>query len=521
MGKSRTRPTVVTALAMACAAGLLGAGTATAAEYPYTLAEPTLWPGGCATSGELPWVGNNDAELSARIAGEGGGSYPAARFTLWRDGESGTPVVDTAVRASAGSTARLRVPREQIPEGTDYWWQVRVEDETGASGWTAPCGFRTDQTPPPTPAVTFTDAAQYPQGAPSGVARTVRFSLPPGSEAKGFCFDPERELGVSEGDCDSQWVPAGADGTATASFVSPERAGLATLSVRAVDRAGNISGTLQEYYRVAYPVLEPFGDYTRDGRADLLGVGAGGQLTVRARQEGAGFGAPVVVDGRNWSTGLVARASWLVGRTGQEGINDVRNDVVALQDGKLNVYPGDGEGGFGAPLEVTGYDWSRVTQITLNRAESSTPLLLAKEGDRLLLFRLHTYGRLSVDEPSVLAATGWAAKSVHFSDGPAESGMPFFWARDARRGTLEYFPVEYGTEQPWVLGTPTVVAASGWTARQRPVVAVVGDLDGDGRSDLVSRDRSGALVLHPAAEDGSLGAPVTLHASGWKGVTFF
>ncbi|MET9378968.1 hypothetical protein ABZX98_33345 [Streptomyces sp. NPDC002992] len=71
------------------------------------------------------------------------------------------------------------------------------------------------------------------------------------------------------------------------------------------------------------------------------------------------------------------------------------------------------------------------------------------------------------------------------------------------------------------MGTPTTVAPSGWSARQRPSVAVVGDLDGDGRSDLVTGDRSGALLLHPAAEDGSLGAPVTLHASGWRGVSFF
>ncbi|WP_329120571.1 hypothetical protein [Streptomyces sp. NBC_01353] len=85
-----------------------------------------------------------------------------------------------------------------------------------------------------------------------------------------------------------------------------------------------------------------------------------------------------------------------------------------------------------------------------------------------------------------------------------------------------HLSVPEGTEADvWALGAPATVSPSGWTARQRPSVAVVGDLDGDGRSDLVSRDRSGALLLHPTAEDGSLGTAVTLHAKGWKGVTFF
>ncbi|MFF8377176.1 hypothetical protein ACF07V_13705 [Streptomyces sp. NPDC015661] len=514
------RPAVVAALALACAAGLLGGGTAQAAEFPYTPAEPTLWPGGCATAGELPWVGNNDLSLSVKAAGQGDGALVTTRFQLWKQGEEATPAIEAAATTVPGSTAWLQVLRDQVPEEGPYWWHARIEGAAGASDWSAPCGFRTDHTAPATPSVTFTDAGQYPQGAPPGVTRTVRFTLPAGTEATGFCFNPEREIGVSESGCDSQWVPVGADGTATATFVTPERSGPMTLYALAADRAGNISATARESYWIAYPFAEPFGDYTSDGRADLLGVGADGKLTLRAGQEGGGFGAPAVADGRDWSGAVVRRASWLTHRDGPQSMNDVRNDVVVLRDGKLSVYPGDGEGGFGAPVEIDGYDWSGVTDVTFNRGESS--LLLAKEGDRLLLFDLSTYGQPRViGEPIVLASSGWASKSIHFSDGPAESGMPFFWARDAKRGTLEYFPVEYGTTEPWMLGTPTTVAASGWTARQHPSVAVVGDLNGDGRSDLVSVDRSGALLLHPAAEDGSLAAPVTLQSSGWSGVAFF
>ncbi|MFD9034231.1 hypothetical protein ACFVZW_24270 [Streptomyces sp. NPDC059567] len=509
-------------LALACAAGLLGGGTAQAAEaYPYTTADPKVLPGGtCVTTGTLPWIGNTDISLTLRVEGESSTEgHPEAHFVLRQGTDPDTaPILDTSVGASAGSHATLRVPQGRLPEGEGYWWQARLESRSGASAWTAPCGFNVDLTRPAAPTVVFTDTAQHPNGVPPGTVRTVRLSLPEGTEADHFCVasDPTTVTCPQH-----ERVPVGSDGTATTTFVTPESTGPATVWARAVDRGGNISDRASADYWITYPFIERFGDYDSDGRADLLGVGADGKLTLRAGQEGGGFGVPVVADGRNWSNARLARASWLINRYGPQEPNDVRNDIVALQGGKLFAYPGNGAGGFGEPVEITGYDWSGVSDIAVSRSESTQPMLLAKEADRLLIFDLNNGGPLYVREPSVLAASGWASKSVHFSDGPADSGMPFFWARDTRRGTLQHFPVDYGTAEPWALGAPTTVSPSGWTARQRPSVAVVGDLDGDGRSDLVSLDRSGALLLHPAAEDGSLGAPVTLHAKGWKGVALF
>ncbi|WP_128376415.1 hypothetical protein [Streptomyces cavernae] len=103
----------------------------------------------------------------------------------------------------------------------------------------------------------------------------------------------------------------------------------------------------------------------------------------------------------------------------------------------------------------------------------------------------------------------------------SESGAPSFWAQDTKQGALRHFPVKYGSDQLWDLGTPTTVASSGWDARQRPRMAVVGDVNGDGSSDVVTSDRSGELWLHPAAADGTLGDPTSLSSSGWSGVAFF
>ncbi|MEU9864997.1 hypothetical protein AB0D99_29400 [Streptomyces sp. NPDC047971] len=508
-------------LALACTAGLLGGGTAQAAEeYPYTPADPKVLPGeSCVTSGALPWIGNTDVSLALRVQGESATEgHPEARFVL-RQGTDpeAAPLLDLTVPATVGGHATLRVPQERLPEGEGYRWQARLESRSGTSAWTVPCGFNIDRTRPATPTVAFTDTEQHPNGAPPGTVRTVRLSLPEGTEADHFCVSTDQ---TAVGCAPDQRVPVGAGGTATATFVTPEYTGPATIWARAVDRGGNVSDRASADYRITYPFIERFGDYDSDGRADLLGVAADGKLTLRSGLEGGGFRAPVVADGRNWSNARLARAGWLINRYGPREPNDVRNDIVALRDGKLFVYPGNGAGGFGEPVEITGYDWSGVTDIAVSRSESTQPMLLAKEGDRLLIFDLYTGGTY-VGEPSVLAASGWASKTVHFSDGPADSGMPFFWARDTREGTLQYVPVEYGTTEMWALGTPTTVSPSGWTARQRPSVVTVGDLNGDGRSDLVSRERSGALLLHPTAEDGSTGTPVTLHAKGWKGVAFF
>ncbi|WP_369144240.1 hypothetical protein [Streptomyces sp. R44] len=520
--EKKRRPAVVAALALACAAGLLGGGTARAAEFPYTPAEPTLWPGGCATAGELPWVGNNDLSLSVKAAGDGDGALVNTRFQLWKQGEEAAPAVDVLVATVPGSTARLQVLRAQVPQEGPYWWQARIEGATGASAWTAPCGFRTDQMAPETPAVTFTDSEQYPQGAPSGVTRTVRFSLPPGTEAKGFCFNPEREIGVSENGCDSQWVPVEADGTATATFVSPERTGPATLYARTVDRAGNISPTAYGYYKVAYPFIEPFGDYDSDGRPDLLGVDAAGRLTLLAGREGGGFAAPTAADARDWTNTRVARAGWLLNRYGPQQANDVRNDLVALRDGKLFAYPGDGEGGFGEPVEITGFDWSGVTRFAVSRQDYGSPGLVAVQNGRLLYFTVYSsWQGIHVSEPTVLAASGWGTKELVASDTTPNALLGAFWARDTRSGALEYFGVDYGTDAPQQLVAPVTVAASGFSARQVPSLVAVGDLTEDGRIDLVTGDRQGALALRPVGEDGAPGAAQAVQGAVPAGTRLF
>ncbi|MFD4414319.1 hypothetical protein ACFVXW_24075 [Streptomyces sp. NPDC058251] len=56
---------------------------------------------------------------------------------------------------------------------------------------------------------------------------------------------------------------------------------------------------------------------------------------------------------------------------------------------------------------------------------------------------------------------------------------------------------------------------SGWGASYNAVVGV-GDITGDGKSDLVGRDTSGGLYRNDNKGNGSFGSRVKI-ASGWQG----
>ncbi|XIE78517.1 hypothetical protein AB6O49_11045 [Streptomyces sp. SBR177] len=88
----RTKRGAAVSLALASAAVLLGSGTASAAEYPYTVSDPWAQPGGCTTAGELAWVGNTDVSLTARVEGQSSTEgLPSAHFRLWREGRPRVP----------------------------------------------------------------------------------------------------------------------------------------------------------------------------------------------------------------------------------------------------------------------------------------------------------------------------------------------------------------------------------------------------------------------------------------------
>lgn len=423
-------------------------------------------------------------------------------------------VVDQRVPSPALQTATLRVPAELLPDGEGYTWSARVEAGPGThSSWTSPCGFSVDRIRPAKPVVEFApgDAA----AAPAGTVRTVRFSVPAGTELDGYCFgvqdEPTHGTGPNHG-CSRQWVAAGTDGSATASFTTPDGGGPARLSVFAVDRAGNRSDMAAEMYWITAPAPQARGDFNGDQRPDLLGVGADGKLQLYPGTSD-GFGTPVRAAEGDWTGAVLARAGYRIGRGGDVWSNDTRNDLLVVHGGQLSILPGNGDGTFGTPVPVTSaaaLDWSGVTQLEVGPGLVSDASLLVKQGDALYQFPLYT---TSVGDRTTVVADGWQDRTVAFSDETAEDGLAGkLWVRDAAAGTLALHPLilSYETFQPEGLGGAEPVAADGWSAQQRPSFTAPGDLNGDGRTDLVAVTSAGGLELLAGTTGGGLAEPVAL-----------
>ncbi|MFF0219649.1 FG-GAP-like repeat-containing protein [Streptomyces vinaceus] len=101
--------------------------------------------------------------------------------------------------------------------------------------------------------------------------------------------------------------------------------------------------------------------------------------------------------------------------------------------------------------------------------------------------------------------TGWGGMTHITRDGSAILAVD-------TAGTLWRYPADpvNGTYS----GSTRVQIGSGWQSYD--TVLAAGDLSGDGRPDLVTRDSAGALWLHRATATGSYG-PRTQIGSGWQG----
>ncbi|MCZ4124075.1 hypothetical protein [Streptomyces sp. H39-S7] len=517
--------------AVTCALGLAGTGTAQADAYPYAVNDLQTHPGNaCASGTPLPWLGNTRISLSARVDGTPatGVPRPSIHFKVWKGDES-APVAETVLTTLAGGSAStFSVPDELLPSGEGYAWSVRLEDSAGpTSGWTAPCGFSVDRDRPAQPTVEFTDS--YPNdgdGVPAGTVRSLRFTAPAGTELDGFCFsvrfvDQPYPTGSTGPHGCANWAPVQPDGTGTATFVTPDSSGRNTVRAIAIDRAGQWSDTASAEYWITPPFVEPVGDYSGDGHPDLFSVGTDGKLYLHPGRADGTFGAPVVSDGGDWRGTLVARAGYNVPLSGRNQDTDPRNDLLVRRGSQLLVYPGDGKGGFGAPVPalsgVNTHDWSAATELVVSPNPQFSGFLLAKEGDRLAYA---PFGRDAVvGAVTTLVQSGWADKNVAISDQLVDGDLPKVWVRDAVAGTLSQYPIlrDWSSDEmePASLGDPTVIAASGWKPAQRPLLLAPFDLNGDGRNDLLATTRTQGLQLFVPASDGTLAAPVTVARRGW------
>ncbi|MFF5476789.1 FG-GAP repeat domain-containing protein [Streptomyces sp. NPDC012935] len=242
-----------------------------------------------------------------------------------------------------------------------------------------------------------------------------------------------------------------------------------------------------------------------DGSGDLLTLNSSGALTF---QQGTGKGSfSGKVSGSGWSTKAVAVP---FGDLNGDRCNDV---LVRMSDGSLRGYkPGCGK----ALTPATAYTklgtgWNAYNVLTSPgdlTGDKRADLLARKAstGD-VYLFAAKSDGTLAAGKKIRSAWTGYT--TILGAGDLNGDGHGDVLARD-RAGTLwRYNGVGNG------LLKDRVKVFANWGTGYNAVVGP-GDITGDGKADLVSRDGSGNVWRNNGDGKGSFGARVKI-ASGWQG----
>ncbi|MEV7090729.1 VCBS repeat-containing protein [Streptomyces sp. NPDC093085] len=242
-------------------------------------------------------------------------------------------------------------------------------------------------------------------------------------------------------------------------------------------------------------------DFDGDGLADLVVRNATGLYLYPGNGSVTGypFKERVQIGGTGW-----LQYNQIVGGSDLSG-NGTTDLVARSYDGTLYFYEGTGTGTFGA-REAIGDYWGPVTQL----AGAGNPPHFGKggvfartPGGDLYYYAATGTGRLTARYP---VGTGWDPADSRLTHAVSlrANGISDLIEHSLYDGAL-YNTGAYAAEKPQLAGG----------SKAYNLVVGPGDLDGDGKSDLISRS-STALFFNAGSGNGlSVKARVQVGGSGW------
>ncbi|MEU9855741.1 FG-GAP-like repeat-containing protein [Streptomyces sp. NPDC047974] len=191
--------------------------------------------------------------------------------------------------------------------------------------------------------------------------------------------------------------------------------------------------------------------------------------------------------------------------------DDAAGDLLAVDSlGAVSMYRGNGTGGLSGRIAGTGAKFPSGTILMpfgdMNGDRCND--VLARVGNELRAYRPGCGKIVSASSPYTLIGAGWAQFDRLTAPGDVNGdGHPDVIARQASTGNMFFYA---GTSAAYL--KPRVGIGTDW--RLYTNIVGVGDMNNDGRADLVAVDRAGTLWRYDGTTSGRLTARVPL-GGGW------